>query len=469
MRHARVLIIDDERDICILLSDTLSSEQWNVEWTTHPFEALERVKSDLYELIILDIKMPEISGLELLPRLKKESPETAVMIMSAYGNIPIAIQAMKEGAEDYLEKPFRDLEEVRLAAVRLVESARVRMENRILKQQLEERFNLDGLVSASPPMQEVFSMVRKVAPIMATVLLTGETGTGKGLIARILHRYSKREMKPFISVNCGGLPEGLLESLLFGHEKGSFTGAHRRTRGYFEEADGGTLFLDEVGDMPAALQVKLLRVLQERTFQRIGGSEEIPADVRMIAATNKDLEKEVEEGRFRQDLYYRMNVITISLPALRDRREDVPLLARYFVDKYSKAFGRSIRDLTPDAISHLCNYEWPGNVRQLENVIERAVALCEGPIINAAVLSDDVQSKPEDWSADFIELPIKEARQQFERQYLIEKLRRHGGNVTLAARSAGLPRQNYHRRMKSLGLPPSRRLLKTNQIESEIN
>ena len=459
MRRARILIVDDEVDICILLNDTLASEEWIVEWTTRPYEALEKVKSGLYELIILDIKMPDISGLELLPQLKKASSETAIMIMSGYGNVPIAVQAMQEGAEDYLEKPFNDLEEVRLAVSRLVNLARVRMENRILKQQLEEKFSLDGLVSASARIQEVFKMVRKVAPISTTILITGETGTGKELIAHTLHRNSKQANGPFISVNCGGLPEGLLESLLFGHEKGAFTGAIRQTRGYFEEAEGGTLFLDEVGETPPTLQIKLLRVLQERTFQRVGGTDDIPVDVRLIAATNKDLKKEVDEGSFRQDLYYRLNVITISLPALRERKEDIPLLARHFVDKYAEAFGRTNRTLTPNAVSYLCNLSWPGNVRQLENTIERAVALSEGSQIDAEDLSDGIPAQSSDWMTDVLDLPIKEARQQFEKRYLLENLRRHNGNVTNAARDAGLPRQNYHRKMKQLGLPSSRHLL----------
>lgn len=465
MRRARLLIVDDEADICILLGEALASEQWIVEWTTRPLEALERVKSSLYELILLDIKMPEISGLELLPQLKKACPETAIMVMSAFGNVPIAVQAMKQGAEDYIEKPFRDLEEVRMAAGRLVESARVRMENRILRQQLEERFQLGGLISASPRMQDVFSLVKKVAPISTTVLITGQTGTGKELIARTLHRNSKRAMNPFISVNCGGLPEGLLESLLFGHEKGAFTGALRRTRGYFEEAEGGTLLLDEVGETPPALQVKLLRVLQERTFQRIGGHEELPADVRLIAATNKDLEKEVSGGAFRQDLFYRLNVITISLPALRDRKEDIPLLAKYFVDKYAKAFERGPRQLDPQAMNYLCNYEWPGNVRQLENMIERAVALSEGATIRAEELSENIVTHPKDWLGEALNLSLREARREFEKRYLMENLRRHDGNVTLAAADAGLPRQNYHRKMKQLGIGASRRATQEVSIE----
>lgn len=458
MRRAHILIIDDEADICTLLSEALASDQWTIEWTTHPFEALEQVKSGLYELILLDIKMPEISGLELLPQLKKASPESAVMIMSAFGNVSIAVQAMKEGAEDYLEKPFRNFEPVRLAVAHLVDAARTRMENRVLKQQLEERFRLDGLVSASPLMQEVFDLVKKVAPITTTILIMGETGTGKELIARTLHRNSKRANGPFVSVNSGGLPEGLLESLIFGHEKGAFTGAIRRNRGYFEEAEGGTLFLDEIGDMPPTLQVKLLRVLQERTFQRVGGTEELATDARLIAATNKDLEKEVEQQNFRLDLFYRLNVITISLPALRDRKEDIPLLVRHFVDKYSKAFGRPACKLTPEAINHLCNFRWPGNVRELENIIERAVALADATQIDIDDLYEAIPEQTEDWMSKMLHLPLKEARHEFEKRYLLETLRMHNGSVTQAANSAGLPRQNYHRKMKQLGLPTSRKL-----------
>ncbi|MCX6640047.1 MAG: sigma-54 dependent transcriptional regulator [bacterium] len=468
MRRPHVLIVDDEADICLFLTEALSPQPWVVEWTTRPFDALERIKSELFELVILDIKMPEISGIELLPKIKRASPETAVLVMSAFGSVPIAVSAMKEGAEDYLEKPFSDLEVLRLSAARLVESARTRMENQSLRQQLEEKFQLDGFVSASPRMHDVFALVRKVAPLYTTVLISGDTGTGKELIARTLHRNSKRSQNPFISVNCGGLPEGLLESLLFGHEKGSFTGAVRRTRGYFEEAEGGTLFLDEVGETPALLQVKLLRVLQERTFQRVGGSEEIPIDVRMIAATNKDLTKAVKEGSFRQDLFYRLNVITIALPALKERKEDIPMLARYFTDKYSKAFARSDRELTSDAVTYLYRQEWPGNVRQLENAIERAVALSENKKITSADFSNDLSFGNETSTGDGFNLPIREARLEFERRYLIEMLKRNRGNVTSAAKAAGLPRQNYHRKMKQLSISNQRRVVEIPDEDEEL-
>lgn len=466
MRRARILIIDDEPDICILLAEALSSPDWIIEWTTHPLDTVERVAREIYDLILLDIKMPDISGLDLLPRLKKASPETAVMIMSAFGTVSMAVQAMKKGAEDYLEKPFRDIEEIKLAVSRLIETARIRMENRILRQQLEEKFQLDGLVSASPKMQDVFALVRKVAPLYTTVLITGETGTGKELISRTLHRLSKRSSGPFISVNSGGLPEGLLESLLFGHEKGAFTGAVRRTKGYFEEADGGTLFLDEIGDMPPTLQVKLLRVLQERSIRRVGGDEEITVDVRLIAATNKNLEEETAKGNFRKDLFFRLNVIIIPLPPLRERREDIPLLVQHFLNKYSRAFHRQMCELSPDAISHLYNHSWPGNVRELEHLIERVVALSEKHIITADDLKDSIPSHSGDWFSDILNLPIREARREFERRYLIENLHRHQDCVTSAARSAGLPRQNYHRKMKQLGIPPTKR--RTDDVLSEV-
>ncbi|TKJ39727.1 hypothetical protein CEE37_10635 [candidate division LCP-89 bacterium B3_LCP] len=467
MRRARILIVDDEADICILLAEALASEEWIVEWTTRPLQALDSIKSEPFDLVLLDIKMPEISGLELLPQIKQASPETAVTMMSAYGNVAMAVEAMKEGAEDYLEKPFQDFEQVRLAISRLVATARMRMENRILKQQLEEKFSLDGLVSASPRMQEVFALVRKVAPINTTTLIYGETGTGKELIARTLHRNSKRSEGPFVSVNCGGLPEGLLESLLFGHEKGAFTGAIRRSRGYFEEAEGGTLFLDEVGETPASLQVKLLRVLQERTFQRVGGAEEITAEVRLIAATNKDLESEVVNNKFRQDLFYRLNVITIALPSLRERKEDIPFLTKFFIDKYAKAFERSVHNITSKAVHHLCSFDWPGNVRQLENTIERAVALSDSEQLDLSDLTAELQDQTGDWISAIINLPLKQAKQEFERRYLIENLRLHNGRVTDAARTAGLPRQNYHRKMKQLGLPSSRELADMANLQLE--
>ncbi|MFH1861627.1 MAG: sigma-54 dependent transcriptional regulator [bacterium] len=456
MRPARILIVDDEEEICRLLADNLSSEHQTVEWTTHPSEVLEKVKAAPYELVILDVRMPEISGMQLLPSLKKASPETAILVISGFGNIAVAVKAMKEGADDYLEKPFRDFDEIRMIAERLIKAARIRIENQLLRRQLEDKFQLDKLISASSLMQEVFALVKKIAPISATVLIAGETGTGKERIARTLHNLSSRANGPFVSVNCGGLPEGLLESLLFGHEKGAFTGAFRRTRGYFEEADGGILFLDEVGETPPALQVKLLRVLQERTFQRVGGNENISTDVRLVAATNKDLETEVNQGRFRQDLYYRLNVITVALPPLRERREDIPLLARYFVDKYTKAFKCKPLELTSEAIILLCQQPWPGNVRELENGIERAVALAEGPYITARAFDDDNLTQRQTFWEEFLSLPLKEARLLFEKRYLIDNLQRHRGNVTHAARSAGILRQNYHRKIKQLEISYSR-------------
>ncbi|MFH1734727.1 MAG: sigma-54 dependent transcriptional regulator [bacterium] len=455
MHSARILIVDDEADICILLAEALEDQKWIVEWQTDPHKVLEVIRRNPYDLIFLDIKMPDITGLELLPRIKKISPETAIIMMSAYGNISMAVQAMKAGAEDYLEKPFRDIDEVNLAAQRLIEVARVRLENRFLKKQLEERFQLDGLISASPAMQEVFSLVKKIAPIDATVLITGETGTGKELIAKTLQRNSKRSNGPFISVNSGGLPEGLLESLLFGHEKGAFTGATHRVKGYFEEAHEGTLFLDEVGDMPQPLQVKLLRVLQNRSFQRVGGDEEVSCNIRLIAATNKDLEIEVEGGRFRKDLYFRLNVITLSLPPLRERREDIPILARYFLKKYADAFAKDIKEITPEAIRQLCAHDWPGNVRELENRVERTVALTEKQALGPNDFVDTSTFKGHDWVSEIMDLPIHVAKKQFEKRYLLEILSRHDGCVTDAARSAGLPRQNYHRKMKQLGISPA--------------
>lgn len=452
MRKARLLIVDDEADICVLLAETLAESSRHVEWTKRPLEALERVKSKSYDLILLDVKMPEISGLELLPLLKKASPETVVLIMSAFGNIPIAVEAMKRGAEDYLEKPFKDLEEVRLTVARSLEAVSIRRENTRLRQQLEDRFQLDNLVSASPKMQEIFTLIKKVAPLSTTVLITGETGTGKELMARVLHQQSPRSRHPFICVNCGGLPEGLLESLLFGHERGAFTDAIARTRGYFEEADSGTLFLDEIGEMPLLLQVKLLRILQERTFQRLGSSEEIPVDVRLLAATNKDLEAEVQKGSFRLDLYYRLNVIQIVLPPLRERREDVPILAHFFVDKYCAAFQRRPMKLTKEAIQLLYNCLWPGNVRQLENAIERAVVLTEESSIGPEAFSEAALAPADNVLTTIMQLPMREARAVFEKQYLLANLRRHHGNVTQAARQVGLPRQNFHRKMKRLGL-----------------
>jgi DNA-binding NtrC family response regulator len=452
MRKARILIVDDEADICSLLAETLADPHHQIEWSTRPQEALQRVRNGQFDLILLDIKMPEISGLDLLPRLKKSTPDTAFMMMSGYGNIAIAVEAMKRGADDYLEKPFKDIEEVKLSVQRLLDSVRMKRENRYLRKQLDERFKLEGLISVSPKMREVVEIIRKVAPLSTTVLIIGETGTGKELVAKTLHQNSKRSYAQFVCVNCGGLPANLLESLLFGHEKGSFTGAYQRTRGFFEEADGGTLFLDEIGEMPLPLQVKLLRTIQERTFQRLGGSEELPVDFRLIAATNKNLKEEVEKGNFRQDLYYRLNVVTIHLPPLREREDDIPLLARHFLNKYCEEFHLPRLEITREALEYLKGRAWLGNVRQLENSVQRAVALAEGRKITADAFRDGESTIEEDFYNIVFHLPMREARLLFEKHYLLENLRRHGGSVTKAARDAGLPRQNYHRKMKQLGI-----------------
>jgi len=452
MKKAHILIVDDEAEICALLAESLAGPQRLIEHTTRAGEVLERLNRAAFDLILLDIKMPEVSGLDLLPTIKQAAPDSAVLMMSGYGNIPMAIEAMKRGAEDFLEKPFRDLDEVKLLVSRLLETAQTRMENRSLRRQLEENYQLGNLVSASSKMQEVFSLLKKVAPLSATVLITGETGTGKELIARTLHQYSPRTGRPFIAVNCGGLPEGLLESLLFGHEKGSFTGAVARTRGYFEEADAGTLFLDEIGDMALPLQMKLLRVLQHRVIQKVGSAQDVPVDVRLIAATHRQLESEVSAGRFRPDLFYRLNVIAISLPPLRERQEDIPLLAKYFEFKYAQAFNRPQTQLSAEAISYLTRCAWPGNVRQLENAIERAIALAGDSSIGPEAFCDAPEDGSDSSFSSIFRFRMRQACQQFERQYLLDSLRRFDGNVTKAASYAGLPRQNFHRKMKQLGI-----------------
>jgi len=372
--------------------------------------------------------------------------------MSGYGNIPMAIEAMKRGAENFLEKPFRDLDEVKLLVSRLLETAQIRIENRTLRRQMEEKYQLGNLISASPKMQEVFALVKKVAPLAATVLITGETGTGKELIARTLHQHSPRAARPFVAINCGGLPEGLLESLLFGHEKGSFTGALARTRGYFEEAEGGTLLLDEIGDMPLPLQMKLLRVLQQRVIQKVGSAQDVPVDVRLIAATHRQLKSEVAAGRFRQDLFYRLNVIAIHIPPLRERQEDIQLLARHFEAKYAQAFQRPAVRLSQAAMDYLVQRAWPGNVRQLENALERALALAGSSDIGPEAFDDAQEDGSAASPGSMLRFPMRQACQQFERQYLLESLRRFDGNITRAAGHAGLPRQNFHRKMKQLGI-----------------
>ena len=374
-----VLICDDERSICEMLDITLRRAGYKVETVNSGEAAKRKLDSALYDVVITDIKMPNISGIEVLRHAHRVSPDSAVILMTAVDDYEAAVEAVKAGgARDYIRKSPALVEEIKLAIQRTLEAANLNRQNFAFKRDAAARNSLDNIIGASLAMEKLKQTIRTVASTQSTVLIYGESGTGKELVARAVHTCSPRVAEPFVSINCGAFPETLLESELFGYVKGAFTGANQNKRGLFEVADGGTIFLDEIGEMTLTMQVKLLRVLQERSVRPVGGTSEIAIDVRVIAATNRDLEREVAENNFREDLYYRLNVIPIAVPPLRERREDVPLLANHFLKKYATVASKPILRIKPQSIEALANYDWPGNVRQLENAIERAVALENG-------------------------------------------------------------------------------------------
>ena len=374
-----ILICDDERSICEMLDITLRREGYKVETVTSGEVAKRKIESALYDVIITDIKMPTIDGIEVLRHAHKLSPETAVILITAVDDYEAAVAAVKAGgATDYIRKSPGLVDEIKIAIRKALEKVTLSRQNFAFKRDAATRNSLDNIIGASPAMEKLKQTIRTVASTQSTVLIYGESGTGKELVARAVHTCSPRATEPFVSINCGAFPETLLESELFGYVKGAFTGANQNKRGLFEVADGGTIFLDEIGEMTLTMQVKLLRVLQERCVRPVGGTDEIAIDVRVIAATNRDLEKQVAENTFREDLYYRLSVIPVTVPPLRDRREDVALLVNHFLRKYAPAAGKSIARVSADSLTSLASYEWPGNVRQLENTIERAVALGTG-------------------------------------------------------------------------------------------
>jgi two-component system response regulator PilR (NtrC family) len=374
-----ILICDDERSICEMLDITLRREGYKVETVNSGEAGKKKLDSALFDVVITDIKMPNIDGIEVLRHAHKVSPDSAVILITAVDDFEAAVEAVKAGgASDYIRKSPGMVDEVKLAIRRALEKVALSRQNFAFKRDAATRNSLDNIIGASPAMEKLKQTIRTVASTQSTVLVYGESGTGKELVARAVHTCSPRAAEPFVSINCGAFPETLLESELFGYVKGAFTGATQNKRGLFEVADAGTIFLDEIGEMNLTMQVKLLRVLQERCVRPVGGTDEISIDVRVIAATNRDLERQVAENTFREDLYYRLSVIPITVPPLRERREDLPLLVNHFVKKYAPGAGKNISRVTPDSLSALANYDWPGNVRQLENAIERAVALETG-------------------------------------------------------------------------------------------
>ena len=450
MDPLRILIVDDEASQRELMGGFLKKQGHEVFLASGGSEAINCLEGTRIDLVISDFKMPGMSGLELLRAVKAMNPEIPFLLVTAYGTVETAVQAMKEGATDYLSKPL-DLEELLLRIDRAGEQLRLRSAVRDLQARLVERHRLEGIVGESGRMQEVLALVKQVAPSDATVLIRGESGTGKELIARAIHFNSRRATGPLVTLSCAALPEQLLESELFGHERGAFTGAVAQRKGRFEQAHDGSIFLDEIGDLPASLQVKLLRVLQERQFERLGGNQTLTVNVRILAATHRDLEQAMRNGAFREDLYYRLNVVTIQIPPLRERREDIPLLLEYFLHKFAQKNQRELTGLTAEARDALLRYDYPGNVRELENIVERAVLLCRGRVIDMQDLPVALRPGERD-SAESESHRLPEMLAGIERQAIRSALERHGGVQTQAAAELGISERVLRYKMKKYGL-----------------
>jgi two-component system response regulator PilR (NtrC family) len=389
----KILVADDEQSMREFLEIMLKKEGYKVSLASNGEEVVKRIDNDLFDLVLLDIRMPKLDGIAALKRIKTVAPETIVIMITAYASADTAIKAMKEGAYDYITKPFK-VEEIKLVIKNALEKINLQKENTLLKQVVKDRYHFGNIIGQSPKMVSLYDLLEKVSPTKTNILLTGESGTGKELVAKAIHYNSHRKEKPFVILNCGAIPEALIESELFGHMKGAFTDAIATKKGLFEVADEGTIFLDEISELPLLMQVKLLRVLQDKEFKRVGGTEDIRVDVRIISATNKGLEEAVKEKHFREDLFYRLNVIQIKLPPLRERKEDIPLLANHFLKKYSEELNKNIIRISPDTLQILLNYEYPGNVRELQNIIERAVALESSQDLTSQNLNSYLSEQP---------------------------------------------------------------------------
>jgi two-component system response regulator AtoC len=450
----RILIIDDEENFRHMLSVILIKEGYEVETASNGEEGLRKSLASPFNQILCDIRMPRMDGLEFLKEIKKTAVDATIIIMSAYGTLDIAIEAMKLGAYDYISKPFKP-DEIILTLRKAEEREQLRRENQLLRKEVAKEYSFENIVSKNEEMQKIFDVIKKVAQYKSTVLIIGESGTGKELIARALHYNSERSQNPFLPINCGAIPENLLESELFGHAKGAFTDAIRTKKGLFEEADGGTLFLDEIGELPGQLQVKLLRVLQEGEVRRIGESKPIQVDVRIVSATVKDLIKEVNEGRFREDLFYRLNVLPIHIPPLRDRKEDIPLLIHHFIKKYNEVMSKNVAGVDQKALEALMNYKWYGNVRELENTIERAIVLTDQDHIGAENLPVEVQDFKGELQLEVFsdeECSIKKASKTLEINLIKKALRKTKGNHTHAARLLEISHRALLYKIKEYGI-----------------
>ena len=451
---SRILIVDDERDMLALLTRIITEKtEYEVTAEHDPVRAIEIIHTEPFDLVITDLKMPKMDGIALLEEIKRVQPSSDIIIMTAYATIETAVEATRKGAFDYIAKPFRK-ERILLTLRRALEWQALARENVALRQSIEQQRASPSIIGSSPAMMSILNRIKQVAKSMATILIQGESGTGKELVAKAIHAYSDRREKPLMTIDCTAIPEQIIESELFGHKKGAFTSAWNDKKGLVDKANQGTLFLDEVGELNTVMQAKLLRLLQEGEYKPVGGLNTRHADIRFVAATNHDIRQRIAEKKFREDLFYRLNVICFRLPSLRERREDIPLLVRHFLEKYSKLNNKEIRDIEPKAISMLMAREWPGNVRQLENVIERGVILCQSDKIRLEdLMPERTDSRPLPYFNEAVyRLPFREAKEAvikaFHRQYIQAILQQNRGNISKAADQAGVQRQYLHRIMK---------------------
>lgn len=455
MEKRRVLVVDDEESFRHMLSVILEKEGYEAETAKDGHEALEKLESGLFDEVLCDIRMPRMDGIQFLKEAKKIHADSTIIMMSAYGTLDTAIEAMKLGAYDYVSKPFKP-DEIILTLKKAEERERLRRENIYLRKEVKKEYNFNNIISKNEKMAAIFDTIVKVARYKSTILITGESGTGKELVAKAIHFNSDRSASPFVAVNCGAIPENLLESELFGHMKGSFTDAVRTKKGLFEEADGGTLLLDEIGELPLSLQVKLLRVLQDGEIRRIGDSRSIKIDLRIVAATVKDLDKAVKEGHFRDDLFYRLNVLPVRIPPLRERKEDIPLLVDHFIAKINDNLGKTVRGVTPDALKILLRYSWPGNVRELENVVERGLVLTETDAIDVENLPPEVHRSSESSAfSQLEEYSIKKTTRILETELIRKALRKTHGNHTHASKILEISHRTLLYKIKEYGIHES--------------
>jgi two-component system response regulator HydG len=450
----KILVVDDERSHRQMIEAVLAAEGYEIGQADNGQAAIDAITEKFYDLVIMDIRMPGLGGIDALKKIKTISPGIPIIIMTAYASVGTAVDALKSGASDYLTKPL-DIEELKILVAKTLRIHQLEAENIYLKERLNDRFDFSNIIGRSPAMNKLFETIALVAPSEATVLIVGESGTGKELIANAIHQNSPRKDRPFIKVNCAALPETLLESELFGHEKGSFTGAIARKQGRFQLAHKSSIFLDEIAEMAPTTQAKILRVLQEREFEPVGSTQTIKVDTRVIAATNKNLEEEIQEGRFREDLYYRLNVVAVDVPPLRQHREDIPLLADFFLKPYAEKNRRLIKGFTPRATDLLMRYDWPGNVRELENIIERAVIMVRGEMITPMEFPENLKELDVELKEPSLNLSAGRSLKEVEKVMILRTLEETGGNRTHAARILGISRRTLQLKLKEYGINPA--------------